>query len=84
MRAVDRAEQGPAQVAYAVGRSLGNAVARNRVRRRLRAAVRRHEADLRPGGAYLFSAGRSAVTMPFEELAASVGELIRAEPRGRR
>jgi ribonuclease P protein component len=84
LRAVDRGDEGPAEVAYALGRSLGNAVTRNRVRRRLRAAVQRHEADLRPGGAYLFSAGRSAVTMPFQELAANVGELVRADSRAQR
>jgi len=79
MRAVDGADDGPARVAYAVGRRFGNAVARNRLRRRLRAAVHQNHTDLHPGAAYLFSAGRSAVTMPFDELVATVGELVRAK-----
>jgi ribonuclease P protein component len=81
---VDGADDGPARVGYALGRALGSAVARNRVRRRLRAAVRQHEGELRPGCAYLFGAGRSAVTMPFEQLAATVGELVQATPSGPR
>lgn len=84
LRAVDGGGEGPAQVAYAVGRNLGNAVARNRARRRLRAAVQRHEAELRPGGAYLFSAARSAMTMSFEELDAAVAQLVRTNPGSRR
>jgi ribonuclease P protein component len=43
----------PPRVAYAVGRKAGGAVARNQVRRRLRAAARAHVADLEPGRAYL-------------------------------
>jgi ribonuclease P protein component len=36
-------------VGYAIGRSVGNAVTRNRARRRLRAALHDRGADLRPG-----------------------------------
>ena len=69
---------GPARVSYAVGRRVGNAVVRNRARRRLRSAVERYGAELAPGHAYLVSAGRAVVTMQFEVLAATVGELVRA------
>ena len=55
-RAGDTTE--PPRVAYAVGRRVGSAVVRNRVRRRLRAAVAEHGADLAPGGAYLFERSR--------------------------
>src|SRR5262249_61115042 len=44
----------PPRVAFAVGRRAGSAVARNRVRRRLRAAIDGCRVDLAPGGAYLF------------------------------
>lgn len=64
-------------VAYAVPKSAGNAVRRNRIRRRLRAAVGRSEA-LEPGGAYLFSAAAPAATIPFETLCESVNSLVRA------
>lgn len=58
-----------ATVAYAVSRSVGGAVDRNRVRRRLRAIVR--EADLAPGS-YLVSVSPAAATIPFDELAGHV------------
>jgi len=80
MRTVDGGDDAPARVAYAVGRRFGNAVVRNRARRRMRAAVDQNRTGLRAGAAYLFSAGRSVVTMPFDELVATVGELVRADP----
>src|SRR5262249_32650867 len=43
----------PPRVAYAVGRRIGNAVVRNRVRRRLRAAVQESVSLLQPGWGYL-------------------------------
>ncbi len=43
----------PPRVAFSVGRPVGNAVARNRVRRRLRAAMHEHADCLQPGAAYL-------------------------------
>ena len=63
-----------ARVAYAVG-GVGGAVARNRARRRLRAAVRGETGRL-VSGAYLFGAGRDAVTAPFDVLQQSVRELL--------
>jgi ribonuclease P protein component len=64
-------------VAYAIGRPLGNAAQRNRARRRLREAVREASAGLEPGRAYLFGAGREAVTMPYREVVATVEQLLR-------
>jgi ribonuclease P protein component len=69
---------GPPRVAYAVGRSVGNAVARNRLRRRLRAAVAGRSDDLRPDTAYLVSAGPRAAAMTPAELSRAVGRLLRA------
>ena len=62
-------------MAYAVS-GAPNAVARNRLRRRLRAAVGEAEPCLRAGGAYLVSARREALTMPFDELTATVTALL--------
>src|SRR4051812_48295437 len=62
-----------ALVAYAVTRSVGGAVQRNRLRRRLRAIVR--EADPMPGR-YLISASASASALPHTELAAHVRKAI--------
>jgi ribonuclease P protein component len=58
-------------VAYAVGRAVGGAVVRNRLRRRLRAAVSELGPTLRPG-AYLVGAAPEAVSLPFGELKSMV------------
>ena len=77
VRFVPGESEAPPRVAYAVG-GVGNAVVRNRLRRRLRAAVARAEADLIAGGAYLVSAGREALTMPFDPLVDALTALFRA------
>jgi ribonuclease P protein component len=46
---VRRTEAGPTRFGLATGRALGSAVVRNRVRRRLREAVRALGPSLRPG-----------------------------------
>jgi ribonuclease P protein component len=63
----------PPRVAYAVNKRVGSAVVRNRVRRRLRAAVASHRWQLHPGTAYLFGAGAEA---SWADLEAAVGELV--------
>jgi ribonuclease P protein component len=75
VRSVATAPDQPAQVAYAVSRRVGGAVARNRLRRRLRAAVASRE--LAPGRAHLVAAGPEALTMPFAELDAAVHGALR-------
>jgi len=67
----------PPRVAFAVGRRAGSSVVRNRIRRRLRAAVDRCRAELVPGGAYLFEADRSVLTTAFADLAEAVATLVR-------
>lgn len=64
------------QVAYRVGRRVGNAVVRNRLRRRLRAAVTENAEGLQPGWAYLVGADRAAVERTTPELVADVRALI--------
>jgi ribonuclease P protein component len=65
------------KVAYAVGRRVGNAVKRNRLRRRLRAVVADLAPELRPG-AYLLSASPEAVELAFGELRTAVAEAVKA------
>jgi len=66
------------RVAYGVGRTVGAAVARNRGRRRLRAAVAANETRLLPGTAYLVSAGPEALTMSFDTLVDTLAALFEA------
>ena len=64
-------------MAYAIGRRFGSAVERNRARRRLRAAVALDAAHLLPGGAYLFTAERAVMSLPFPTLREHVNALLR-------
>jgi ribonuclease P protein component len=59
-------------------------VVRNRVRRRLRAAVARHEDLLVTGGYYLFSAAVAAEQLPFTELDGAVARLLGRAREARR
>ncbi len=74
----------PPRVAYVVGRRVGSAVERNRVRRRLRAIVRDIAAD--PGlapGAYLIGASSDAVTSTYAQIDADVRvSVARLSPAG--
>jgi ribonuclease P protein component len=72
---------GPPAVAYVVGRRAGNAVARNRLRRRLREAVRGHAELLEPDTAYLVGADPSAATMSFDALSESLARALTAPER---
>lgn len=65
------------RVAYAVGRRLGGAVARNRLRRQLRAVMRsRHVEGGLPAGSYLVTASPGAEQLSFGELLALVNEAL--------
>jgi ribonuclease P protein component len=57
----------PPRVAYAIGRKVGGAVDRNRLRRRLRTVIRELRDTLRPG-AYLVGAGPSALALSYPQL----------------
>ena len=60
-------------VAFAVGKPVGSAVVRNRLRRRLRPLIA--EAEPTPG-TYLVSAGPAACTLSDQELRALVAEAL--------
>ena len=67
------------RVAYSVGRRVGGAVVRNRLRRRLRSAV----ADI-PGlvpGAYLVGVSPRATALAYEDLKAQVRRAMTAAVR---
>jgi ribonuclease P protein component len=67
-----RAEDGAIRIGFTVSRHVGNAVERNRVRRRLREIVRLSTAagtgQLRPGHDYVLIGRRAALVAPFGEM----------------
>ena len=71
---------GPPQVAFAIGRSVGPAVVRNRVRRRLRAITRELAVDpaALPPGRYLIGVRPDAATLDYVGLRANVERAVRA------
>jgi ribonuclease P protein component len=66
----------PPRVAYAVGRNIGPAVVRNRVRRRLRAAVVAHRDGLQPGHGYLLRPRPGAAERSYADLSTEIGILL--------
>ncbi len=64
----------PPTLAFAIGKRVGNAVVRNRLRRRLREAAR-HMAL--PAGTYLIRVHPAAATLTFQELAAHLSRAVK-------
>ncbi len=58
----------PARVGFAVSRAVGNAVVRNRVKRRLRHLVREHLASLPESAVLVVRALPAAAAAPSKEL----------------
>jgi ribonuclease P protein component len=58
----------PARVGFTVTRKIGNAVVRNRIRRRLRAAVAANGRHLETATDYVLVGRRAALTLQFERL----------------
>ena len=73
---------GPPRVAFVVGRRVGGAVARNRVRRRLRAVVRAESSALVPAHVYLVGAGPAAATTSYRELRDTFRAILADLPPG--
>ena len=63
-----------AHVGYAIGRNVGGAVLRNRIRRQLRSLLEA-KADQLPAGWYLVGAQPRVGTMSWAELGATVDQL---------
>jgi ribonuclease P protein component len=70
-------------VASAAGLSLGTAVPRNRIRRRLREAVHAARGELEPGRAYLLGARPETTVMPYRELVSTLEHLLRSARESR-
>ena len=63
------------EVAYAINRKLGNAVTRNRLRRRLRSILCGQAPSL-PAGAYLIGTGPGAPLLAFDELKVAMSQAL--------
>lgn len=66
----------PTRVGFSVSKRVGNAVTRNRVKRRLREAVRHALADLPPGWDMILVARSAAATADYTTLNTTVRELL--------
>lgn len=67
----------PPRAAFMIGKATGGAVVRNRVRRRLRAALRQLLTEGRlPAGSYLLGATAEVATMPWSELVQLVDDTV--------
>ena len=60
------------RVGFTAGKALGGAVERNRIRRRLREAVRRHLRELKTPAEIVFHPRKSALRADFSQLEAEV------------
>jgi ribonuclease P protein component len=77
LQALNRREDGPVRVGFTVSRKVGNAVERNRVRRRLREVVRlAPPAAMRPGYDYVLIGRRAALELPFTKLVEEFGRAL--------
>ncbi len=68
--------QAGAKVGFAVPKHLGGSVTRNRIRRRLREAVRLSLPGLAPGWAVVVQGRKGALDAPFESLRKEVEKLF--------
>lgn len=62
---------------YTIGRKVGTAVVRNRLRRRLRMLMREASPRLRPG-CYLVGVAPAAAALTFDQLEANLSEVLRS------
>ena len=85
LQARARDDSAPSRVGFTVSKKVGNAVERNRVRRRLREVVRLSTALTRPTGHdYVLIGRRAALGAPFDRLIAEfAGALKRVQAPAR-
>ncbi|MBB3592713.1 ribonuclease P protein component [Rhizobium sp. BK529] len=78
-------EDSEARVGFTVTKKHGNSVERNRMRRRLKEAVRLHAGfAMQPGHDYVVVARRDVLTASFDELAAELKNRVKTRPKHRR
>lgn len=77
MEVLDRKDAGEPRFGLTVTKKCGNAVVRNRIRRRLREAVRGVGADMQPGNDYVIVARPDALGAPFGDIKAELAARLR-------
>lgn len=77
LQAHPRQDAGPARFGFTVAKKVGNAVERNRVRRRLRGMVRASAVAARHGHDYVVIGRRAALALPFPQLLAEFERALR-------
>ena len=84
LQARKRADQGPARLGFTVSKKVGNAVERNRVRRRLRDIVRLSGTNrMQSGHDYVLIGRRAALKIPFARIAEDFEGALRRMHAGR-
>lgn len=71
------ANRSVARVGFAVGKKVGNAVTRNKIKRRLRAIVQNQSSQISPGFDLVIGAKRNSVTANFQDLAEDVSRVLK-------
>jgi ribonuclease P protein component len=84
LQALRRADEGPVRFGFTVSKKVGNAVERNRVRRRLREIVRLSKPqDPQAGYDYVLVGRRAALRLPFARMAQEFEGALRRAHSGR-
>ena len=79
---VRRGDEGPARFGFTVSKRVAKkAVERNRIRRRLKEAVRLHGLHAAPGYDYVLVGRRGALSVDFASLGAELAGALREAPR---
>lgn len=80
LEVLDRGDAGAPRVGFTVTRKAGNAVERNRIRRRLKEAVRlAADGDMAAGKDYVIVGRSEILSVPFDELKAELSRRIRGK-----
>ena len=78
LEVLERGDDAPPRVGYTVTRKVGNAVQRNRIRRRLREAVRLTAAgDMAAGSDYVIVGRGEILSAPFDQMTGELSRRIR-------
>ena len=79
-----RADDGPVRFGFTVSKKVGNAVERNRVRRRLKEIVRLSGGNrIKAGHDYVLIGRRAALKLPFERMSNDFDGALRRAHAGR-